>query len=205
MPDSVVLLAFEFHGMSFKTRPEAMVFHYRLAGLDEDWKITHQKRVEYEGLSVGSYVFEVQTVDRDLVYSEQVAQVAFEVRRDERDERIDELEARVQERTAQLVQAEKMSALGNMVAGLAHELNNPAGAMTGAMDVLDRGIARRGMPPEVVARIYEPGYKAGSVRIGTGLGLSISANTAQKHNGRFDVTSQEGKGSTFVVRFPIQR
>ena len=340
VPNSIALVAFEFHGMSFKTRPEAMVFRYRLKGLEEDWQITHQKRVEYEGLSVGSYVFEVQAVDRDLVYSEHVAQVVFEVMRDERDERIDELEARVQERTAQLVQVEKMSALGNMVAGLAHEINNPAGAMTGAMDVLSRGIARlreligdtdnpqlqrilkalkdsnqsalmasgriarvvqnlrtfahldeaeyqkvdvhmgldstielllndlagrisivknygdvpevycypaelnqlfmniltnaiqaiegrgiieittradganlvieisdtgRGMSPEVVARIFEPGYKAGRVRVGTGLGLSISANIAQKHSGRIDVTSEEGTGSTFVVCFPIRR
>lgn len=75
----------------------------------------------------------------------------------------------------------------------------------GADLVIEISDTGRGMPPEVVARIFEPGYKAGSVRIGTGLGLSISANIAQKHNGRLDVTSEEGKGSTFVVRFPIRR
>ena len=34
------LVAFEFHGRSFKTRPEGMVYRYRLRGYDEDCKNT---------------------------------------------------------------------------------------------------------------------------------------------------------------------
>jgi len=32
------LVTFEYVGRSLKTRPEAMVYRYRLTGLDEDWK-----------------------------------------------------------------------------------------------------------------------------------------------------------------------
>ena len=80
-PSTVKLLAFEFHGISFKTRPEAMVYRYRLSGYDPDWRTTHARRVEYEELPAGEYTFEVQAVDRDLSYSEQPAQVRVSVHR----------------------------------------------------------------------------------------------------------------------------
>jgi signal transduction histidine kinase len=59
------------------------------------------------------------------------------------------LEARVEERTAelrdtqaQLVQAEKMKSLGQLVAGVAHELNNPIGFVHANLQLLDEYIAK---------------------------------------------------------------
>ena len=63
-------VAFEFHGTSFKTRLDALVYRYRMAETDPNWQTTRARRVEYEGLPSGIYTFEVQAVDRDLVYSE---------------------------------------------------------------------------------------------------------------------------------------
>ncbi|MBC8229842.1 SpoIIE family protein phosphatase, partial [bacterium] len=79
IPSSVRLVAFEFHGRSFKTRPEAMVYRYRLVGYDEDWKNTNARRMEYPNIPRGSYTFEVIAVDRDLVYSENPATVELKI------------------------------------------------------------------------------------------------------------------------------
>jgi signal transduction histidine kinase len=59
------------------------------------------------------------------------------------------LEARVEERTAelretqaQLTQAEKMKSLGQLVAGVAHELNNPIGFVHANLQLLDEYIQK---------------------------------------------------------------
>ena len=57
----------------------------------------------------------------------------------------DELEAAYGELAGakdQLVMQEKMAALGNLVAGVAHEINNPVGAINSAIDVLGRCVDR---------------------------------------------------------------
>lgn len=59
-----------------------------------------------------------------------------------------------------------------------------------------------GMTPEVKAKIFDPFFSTKGSN-GTGLGLSIAYNIITAHQGRIDVESQPGKGSTFTVYLPI--
>ena len=79
IPSTVRLIAFEFAGLSFKTRPGGMAYRYRLKGHDEDWATTRKRRVEYQDVPRGRYIFEVLAVDRDLTYSEMPATVVLTV------------------------------------------------------------------------------------------------------------------------------
>ncbi|MCP4571642.1 MAG: HAMP domain-containing protein [bacterium] len=54
-------------------------------------------------------------------------------------ERREEAEADLIAAQGQIIQSEKMAALGKMVAGLAHEMNSPLGTLISAADTLDRG------------------------------------------------------------------
>ena len=79
-----------------------------------------------------------------------------------------------------------------------------AGDGFAALDVRDSG---SGMRPEVVSRIFEPFYRAdparSSVSEGAGLGLSLVKWIIDQHQGRIEVDSQPGRGSTFTVRLPL--
>jgi len=78
-PSNVGLVAFEFRAMSFKTRPDQVVYLYRLQGYEDEWRQTRENRVEYADLPRGEYVFQVKAVDRDLDYSARTAEVQVRI------------------------------------------------------------------------------------------------------------------------------
>jgi two-component system NtrC family sensor kinase len=60
-----------------------------------------------------------------------------------------------------------------------------------------------GMSPETRARLFTPFFTTKPAGQGTGLGLSICYVIINRHNGRIDVESEPGRGSTFTVRLPL--
>lgn len=86
----------------------------------------------------------------------------------------------------------------------------PHGSMTirGCFDAANKSIALtiqdtgKGMSPEVRDSIFTArviSRKAG----GTGLGTKIIKDVVDAHGGQIAVESQEGKGTTFVIRLPV--
>ena len=69
------------------------------------------------------------------------------------------------------------------------------------LQVADTG---HGMSEDVRRRCFEPFFTTKG-RAGTGLGLSIVFGIIERHGGRVDLSSEEGRGTTFTFWLPIER
>ena len=69
------------------------------------------------------------------------------------------------------------------------------------VEVSDTG---NGIPPDVKAHIFEPFYTTKEPGQGTGLGLAISRSIIEDHQGRLEVDSTLGQGTTFRLLLPTQ-
>ena len=65
------------------------------------------------------------------------------------------------------------------------------------------GIAREHLP-KIFNRFYRIDKGRSRQEGGTGLGLAIVKHIVQYHNGRITVSSVKGKGTTFLIRMPLQ-
>jgi signal transduction histidine kinase len=61
-----------------------------------------------------------------------------------------------------------------------------------------------GIAKENLAHIFDPFFSTKEEGEGTGLGLSIVYGIVKNHGGDIKVESQKGKGSTFLLSFPLR-
>jgi signal transduction histidine kinase len=62
----------------------------------------------------------------------------------------------------------------------------------------------RGIPPDVIERIFDPFFVVNDEERGMGLGLCVSHDIIKRHGGFLTVKNQKGKGTVFKIVLPIE-
>lgn len=70
------------------------------------------------------------------------------------------------------------------------------------IEIADTG---RGIPEAIRDKIFDPFFTTKPVGVGTGLGLSLAYGIIQKHQGRFELESEMGQGTTFRIILPVSQ
>jgi signal transduction histidine kinase len=68
------------------------------------------------------------------------------------------------------------------------------------VEVEDNG---EGIPESIRSQIFEPFFTTKKADRGSGLGLAIIESILHKHGAGVDLKSEEGRGTTFIITFPV--
>ncbi len=91
-------------------------------------------RMRIKTMKIRQQKLEWQVAERTEELSQKTLQVS------EQKDQLEKLLHELQETQAQLIQSAKMASLGDLVAGIVHEINSPMGALRSSMDVSVRGL-----------------------------------------------------------------
>ncbi|MCF6148858.1 MAG: PAS domain S-box protein [Candidatus Kuenenia sp.] len=69
------------------------------------------------------------------------------------------------------------------------------------LSISDTGI---GMNEEVQSQIFDPFFTSKGIK-GMGLGMSLSYGIVKRHRGEIEIKSKVGAGSTFILKFPVNK
>ena len=105
----------------------------------------------------------------------------------------------IPERIQQVLLNLVLNAVGAMPDGGSLRVSTAPALQPGGVRIIisDNGV---GIQPNRLSRIFEPFYSNRTE--GLGLGLFISKKIVDEHNGRIEVESQPGEGTTFTVYLP---
>ena len=85
------------------------------------------------------------------------------------------------------------------------------GTISVRTDLTDAGLARSqsadtggGMTPDVLERMFEPGFTTKGARVGMGLGLLMTRQIVEQHAGSISARSTPGEGTTFTIQLPLR-
>ena len=92
---------------------------------------------------------------------------------------------------SQLIQSEKMASLGEMTAGIAHEIQNPFNFVNNFSEV------------NAELKIFQPFFTTKPSGEGTGLGLSLTYDIIKAHGGIIKAETVEGEFAEFTVHIPM--
>ena len=76
------------------------------------------------------------------------------------------------------------------------------GSVIVGYDITDNGI---GIPEDDIPQIFQPFFSTKHDTSGIGLGLAIVHGIVKSHNGRIDVKSELGRGTTISITLPLIR
>lgn len=62
----------------------------------------------------------------------------------------------------------------------------------------------KGIPPENLSKVFDPGFTTKGVGVGTGLGLALCYRIVEKHKGRILLESRVDEGTSFTVEIPVR-
>jgi signal transduction histidine kinase/CheY-like chemotaxis protein len=69
------------------------------------------------------------------------------------------------------------------------------------LSIKDNGL---GMNEEVKKKLFDPFFSTKQEK-GNGLGMTVAQSIILQHHGRIGVESEQGKGTTFIIKFPVSK